>query len=130
MAFYFDTSALVKLVSRETETPALRAWIDAADPIPVASDLVRTELLRAVRRRDPAAAVDVRTVLDTLTLLSIPSSVFDAAGLLAPLELRSLDAVHLASALSIGDDLEGLVTYDARMADAARAAGISVVAPA
>jgi len=68
-------------------------------------------------------------VLDSLTLLTLPTSVFERAGELEVESLRSLDALHLAVALELGDDLEGIVTYDDRLADAARSSGVMVVAP-
>lgn len=130
MAHYLDTSALVKLVVAEAETDALLAWLLGADRRPVACDLVRTELLRAVRRTAPDRAVQARAVLDRLTLLTVTAATFEAAGRLDPPALRSLDAVHLASALAIGDELDAVVTYDDRLADAAHAHGLPVVAPA
>ena len=130
MAFYLDTAALVKLVVAEQETPALRAWLGEADRDPVSCDLARTELMRAVRRAAPDRVVLARAVLDALTLLEVTTAVFEEAGRLNPAVVRSLDAIHLAAALSLGDDLEGLVTYDERLADAARANGVAVVAPA
>jgi len=129
MAHYIDTSALVKLVVAEPETAALRGWIAEAQPVLVASDLVRTELMRAVRRAAPDRAVSARAVLDSLILLKAASATFDAAGRLDPDDLRSLDALHLASALDLGDDLDELITYDDRLAAAAQANGIAVVAP-
>ena len=129
MAFYVDTSALVKLVVAEPETAALRSWLAAADRDLVASDLVRTELVRAVRRAVPDRARLARQVLESVTLVQITSAVFEAAGRLDPLELRSLDAVHLASALDLGDDLEGVVTYDERLAAAAAVNGVAVSSP-
>ena len=129
MAFYLDTSALVKLVVAEPESAALREWLTTAERSPVASDLVRSELMRAVRRAAPGSVVAAREVLEAVTLLSLPSSTFESAGRLDPAMLRSLDAVHLAAALELGDDLEGLVTYDDRLAAAAVAHGIAVVAP-
>ena len=130
MAFYLDTAALVKLVVAEQETPALRAWLGVADRDPVSCDLARTELMRAVRRAASDRVVQARAVLDALTLLEVTTAVFEEAGRLNPAGVRSLDAIHLAAALSLGDDLEGLVTYDERLADAARANGVAVVAPA
>lgn len=130
MAYYLDTSALTKLVVAESETKALRAWLRKADRIPVASDLARTELLRAVRRAAPDRLVEARAVLDTLTLTELTPSILDEAGRLDPASLRSLDAIHLAAALDLGDDLDGLVTYDERLAEAARQNGIAVTAPA
>ena len=130
MAFYLDTSALVKLVVAEAETAALLAWLREADRAPVSCDLARTELLRAVRRVAPDRAVQARTVLDSVTLIAVSTAMFETAGRLDPTLLRSLDAVHLAAALALGDDLEGLVTYDDRQADAAALNGLVVIAPA
>lgn len=129
MAHYADTSALVKLVTSEQETRALMQWIGRSAPVLVSSDLVRTELFRAVRRVEPSLATRAREVLDSLVLMGVGSAVFDAAGRLDPESLRSLDALHLASALELGDDLEGLLTYDERLADSARLYGIPVLAP-
>lgn len=132
MAYYVDTSALVKLVVEEPKSAALLRWIgDVAHRggTLVTCDLTRTELGRAVRRVLPDRAVRVRHVLDALVLLGPDSAIFDAAGRLEPPELRSLEAVHLAAAMSLGDDLEGLVTYDDRLTDAARRGGVPVIAP-
>ncbi|HEC08482.1 MAG TPA: PIN domain-containing protein [Acidimicrobiales bacterium] len=126
---YMDTSALVKLVVAEPETPALIRWLGDADRRPVACDLVRTELLRAVRRTDPDLSVRARAVLNLVTTVEVGTSVFEQAGRLDSPTVRSLDAIHLASALSFSDELEALVTYDNRLADAARANGVETVAP-
>jgi predicted nucleic acid-binding protein len=130
VAFYLDTSALAKLVVAEPETAALRSWLAEQERTLVSCDLARTELTRAVRRVAPERMVDAHAVLDGLTLLTVPAGVFTAAGRLDPVQLRSLDAVHLAAALELGDDLEGLVAYDERLQHAARLTGIEVVAPA
>lgn len=129
MAHYLDTSALVKLVAHERETPALLAWLAETDRTPVTSDLARTELVRASRRISPALTVAARDALDTVTILRLPTTILEHAALLDPPSLRSLDAVHLAAALTLGDDLESVVTYDDRLADAAEASGIRVIAP-
>ncbi len=129
MAFYLDTSALVKLVVAEAETAALQAWLKVGDRAPVSCDLARTELIRAVRRAVPERLVRARTVLDGLTLIQVSTAIFEQAGRVGPTQLRSLDAVHLAAALALGDDLEGLVTYDEGLADAAELNGLLVVAP-
>ena len=129
MAVYADASGLAKLVVAEPETAALRAWIASEEPVLVASDLVRTELMRAARRTAPDRAVAVRSVLDAITLLKLSSATFETAGRLEPAGMRSLDALHLASALELGDDLDGFLTYDDRLAEAARAQGMTVVAP-
>lgn len=129
MAFYLDTSALVKLVVAEPETPALHAWATGPGLVLVSSDLARTELTRAVRRVAPDLVIAAREVLDTLTLLKVGTAVFDAAARLGPDALRTLDAVHLAAALALGDDLEAVVTYDGRLAEACRLNGVAVLAP-
>ena len=129
MAFYVDTLALVKLVVAESETVALRSWLGAGDRDVVACDLVRTELMRAVRRVVPDRALLARKVLDSVTLVEVTTAVFEEAGRLDPAALRSLDAIHLAAALDLGDDLEGVVTYDERLAEAAMSNGVAVVAP-
>lgn len=130
MPHYLDTSALVKLVVAEPETVALREWLADAERLPVSCDLTRTELTRAARRLIPDRLLDARAVLDAVTLLELTPAVFEQAGRLDPAITCSPCAIHLAAALMLGDDLEGLVTYDDRMADAARANGIAVVAPA
>jgi predicted nucleic acid-binding protein len=127
--FYVDTSALVKLVVAEAETAALRTWIGAESHELVTSDLARTELLRAVRRVAGDRVVQARAVLDSVTLVSVRTATFESAGQLDPATLRTLDALHIASALELGDDLRGLVTYDDRLGEAAESHGIAVVAP-
>lgn len=124
---YADTSALVKLVINEPETAAVHRLVTAERV--AASDLVRTELLRTVRRHAPTQFDVARNVLAHLMLLSATPTIFDTAGLLEPVIPRSLDAVHLATALTLGDDLEAVLTYDLRMTDAARAVGLRVLAP-
>lgn len=129
MAFYVDTSALVKLVVAEPETAALRKWLEEKGGDLVACDLVRTELMRAVRRVVPDRALQARAVLDSVTLIEVTSAVFEEAGRLDPSGLRSLDSIHLAAALDLGDDLDGLVTYDDRLAEASAANGVTVMTP-
>lgn len=129
MAFYIDTSALVKLVVAETETAAIRSWLKEQERDLVACDLARTELMRAVRRVVPDRMLQARAVLDGVTLVRVSTAVFEEAGRLDPVGMRSLDAVHLSAALDLGDDLEGLITYDDRLAEAATANGVTIVAP-
>jgi predicted nucleic acid-binding protein len=128
VAYYVDTSALAKLVTAEPETPDVEAWLASGLAL-VSSDLTRTELIRAVRRSGSDRVVKAREVLDSLILVALAGSTFDAAGLLDSEILRSVDAVHIAAALELGEDLDGMVTYDRRQASAARAQGIAVVAP-
>lgn len=129
MAFYLDTSALVKLVAAEAETPALQSWQAEQEADLVANDLARTELLRVARRLTPAHVQVAREVLASLSLIRVGERTFEQAGLLDPPSLRSLDAVHLASAIDLGADLGGIVTYDRRLADAAALNAVTVIAP-
>lgn len=126
--FYLDTSAAVKLVVAERGSTALRRWLASRDDQVFSSDLLRTELLRVIRSAAPEHMVQARAVLDGLLLVTLSSGVCERAALLEPAGLRSLDALHVAAALELGDGLEGMVSYDRRMADAARALGIAVVA--
>ena len=129
MAFYLDTSALVKLVAPEPESDALREWLAGWTETLVTSDLARTELLRAVRRARPESVAMARQVLDSLTVLRMETGVFEEAARLEPPRLRSLDALHLAAALVLEDDLLGVVTYDDRLAEATRLLGFAALAP-
>jgi predicted nucleic acid-binding protein len=128
VAHYLDTSALTKLVVAETESKALRAWLKVGRE-PVACDLARTELIRAVRRAAPDRLLQARAVLDSLTLVEVTPAIFEQASRLDPPALRSLHAIHLAAALDLGDDLDSIVTYDDRLAEAASLNGIPVSAP-
>jgi len=125
---YVDTSALVKLVVAEAETTALVAALTGSEL--VTSALVRTELRRAVLRlglEDGSARAD--EVLARVAQLLIDDDVLDRAGALPPPAMRSLDALHVAAAVGLGDRLDGLVTYDVRMSAAARDFGLSVSSP-
>jgi predicted nucleic acid-binding protein len=132
--FYADASALVKLVREETESGALRAYLGDADL--VSSELVLTEVPRAVRRavaQDPRLPLDLlleRTgeLIGVLALRPLDRSLLAGAGALAEPALRSLDALHVASAVGL-HPIEAFVTYDERQAAAARLAGLRTMAP-
>ena len=123
-----DTSALTKLAVAERESPALIGVLRKEEL--VACELVRTELRRAVLRIAPDRLGDADAVLSRLRLVRLDAELLDAAGRLGPTELRSLDAIHITSALLLGDELTAFVTYDVRQAGAARTAGLDVRAPA
>jgi predicted nucleic acid-binding protein len=129
MAYYLDPSAAVKLVLAEAGSGALARWAAEHQDTIVSSDLLRTELLRATRRGAPHRLPRARDVLDALVLLTLPTSTFERAAELDPDKLRSLDALHLAAALALGDELDALVTYDTRMTAGAQRLGVRVVAP-
>lgn len=128
---YLDSSALVKLVLPEAETRPLRDCL-ASWPQRITSELSRVEVLRAARRATAGPEVEQRAeeVLAGVHLLTIDSEILERAARLEPRILRSLDAVHLASALSLGGDLAGMVIYDSLLASAASALGVHVLAPA
>lgn len=125
---YLDSSALVKLVVAEDESAALRT---ALAPVSsrVSCTLARVEVVRAVRERGPRAVADARRVLEGVELMELDDELLDLAGDLDG-PLRSLDAIHIAAALELGDQLEALVTYDGQMARVAEALGLAVTAPA
>ena len=127
-AVYLDSSAVVKLAIAEAESAALRKYLRRRRPL-VSSALARTEVLRALLPAGKDAVSRGREVLLALDLVRINGQVLDAAGLLLPAEVRSLDAIHLATAELLGDDLDRIVTYDARMASAAKQIGFRITTP-
>lgn len=127
-ATYVDSSAIVKLAVAEPESAALRAHLRARQPL-VTSALARTEVARALVPLGAEAVAHGEAVLTRLQLLRVNDRVLVTAGGLQPAELRSLDAIHLATAMQLGASLRGVVTYDNRMAEAARAIGWSVSCP-
>jgi predicted nucleic acid-binding protein len=124
---YLDASAIVKLVAREPETPELVEAV-RADPAVISSALAWTEVIRAVRRARGRVA-HAQEVLEGIALVPIDEGILRGAADLSPASLRTLDAIHVATALSLGEDVASLVTYDGRLAKAATAAGIQVKAP-
>jgi len=125
---YVDSSAIVKLASAETESPALRTYLRPRRPL-VSSALARTEVLRALHDEGDEGLTRGRVVLGRVDLIRVNDRILNAAGTLLPGYLRSLDAVHLATALELGSDVRQLVTYDARMAEAATTLGLRVASP-
>lgn len=127
-ATYLDSSAIVKLAVREPESVALRRYLRRRRPL-VSSALARAEVLRALLPAGEDAVAAGRRVLMRVELVRISNRVLDAAALLLPADVRSLDAVHLATAELLGEALGALVTYDDRMAEAATQSGRRVVTP-
>jgi predicted nucleic acid-binding protein len=128
-AAYIDSSAFVKLIVAEPESEALRTrlrrWPDR-----VSATLLRTETVRALRRSGNDHLIrDARRMFGAITLVRLDEPLLDRAGELAPSELRSLDAVHLAAALSIGPELGVVITYDTRLREAALTQGLDVESP-
>jgi predicted nucleic acid-binding protein len=125
---YIDSSALVKLVVDEPESAALRSYLRRRKPF-VSSALARTEVTRALLALGADAVRHGKQVLSSVELVRVNDRVLDAAGALLPAEVRSLDAIHLATAEQLGTSLARVLTYDERMAAAAETKGWSVAAP-
>lgn len=125
---YLDSSAIVKLVIEEPESGPLRRHLRRRGPL-ASSALARTEVLRALLDEGDTGWARARDVLARLNLVRVNDRVLNSAGTLLPSEIRSLDAIHLATALELGGDVRQLVTYDERMADAARRLGLRTASP-
>jgi hypothetical protein len=127
---YLDSSAIVKLAVREPETRALLAFLRAW-PDRVTSVISTVEAPRAVRKSSATSRPEhrVRRVLRDIGLVPVHVSIRNRAAALEPIELRSLDAIHIATALDLADDVSAFVTYDSRQDAAARRAGLEVLAP-
>ncbi|OKI73852.1 type II toxin-antitoxin system VapC family toxin [Micromonospora sp. CB01531] len=131
---YLDSAAVIKLLRREQGTPELVGWLnERAGTSLVSSALVEVEVPRALRRAAPQALVGVPSVLGRLYRVEIDAAVRAAAGAYAEPLLRSLDAVHLATAEILarqaGADFAAFVTYDQRLLDAAKTVGLPVASP-
>jgi predicted nucleic acid-binding protein len=127
---YLDTSAFIKLVRSEPESPALRDELRGADTELISSILLSVEGRRAARRYGKLASIRASAALTTVTMLALDEPIIEIAADLEPPELRSLDALHLATILSVGEDVERVYCYDSRLTSAARTLGIEVAEPA
>lgn len=130
MSVYVDASAAAKLLIEEAESPALGEHLDrvAADGAAiVASTLLETELRRLAVREELAQSA-VSDLLDRIDLAEPNKSLFYEAGILPGRRLRSLDALHLATAIRL--EADEIVAYDQRLAEAARSVGLQVTMPA
>lgn len=123
---YVDTSAMGALLIDQPESPALLDWLDHAAGTLVSSDLLETEL-RRLATREGLDQSDVTRLLDGLSLAALDRAVYRSAGLLPMSYLRTLDALHLEAALRL--DAAALLTYDHRLGEAAREAGLEVISP-
>jgi uncharacterized protein len=127
---YLDSAAVVKLVHAEAETAALRAWLyERADIGWTSSVLVEVESFRALARYTPQVATRLPAVLDQIELIDLTPRIRALAQAIDPMTVRSIDAIHLATALHQRSALTSFVTYDKRLLDAARAADLPVSAP-
>ena len=127
-AVYLDSSAVVKLVLVEPGHEDLKAFLSTVPDL-VTSVITQVEVPRAVARSTERAPEEVLALMQGVTVVHLDPIVVARAAALLPLTLRTLDAIHLASALELGEDLDTLVTYGRRLADAARAAGLAVASP-
>lgn len=125
---YLDSSAIVKLIVQEQESAALRLYLRGR-PALVSSALARTEVKRAVLGLGAPAVQRADDVLNRVDLVRLNQEVLNAAGVMKPEELRSLESIHLATAALFGSSLSDVVTYDAWMATAAQAHGWAVATP-
>jgi uncharacterized protein len=127
---YLDSAAVVKLVHAEAESPALRAWLgERAETGWVSSVLVEIESFRALAQYAPQAAARLHPVLDQIDLIDLSPRVRLLAQTIRPVTIRTLDAIHLGTALSIRRTLTSFATYDNRLLDAAIAAGLPADSP-
>lgn len=127
-AMYLDSSALVKLVVEEPESRALRHHLRRRRAV-VSSSLARTEVLRALLAEGEEGLARGRAVLARVELVRVNDRVLNAAAVLLPADVRSLDAIHLATAQQLGGDLSHVVTYDERMLVAATSIGLRTATP-
>jgi predicted nucleic acid-binding protein len=128
---YLDSAAVVKLVHAEAESQALRDWLDErAETGWTSSALVEIESFRALARYAPEAIVRLHPVLDQIDMIDISPRVRILAQTVRPVTVRSLDAIHLGTALDVRSRLTSFVTYDKRLLDAAAAAGLPTNSPA
>jgi predicted nucleic acid-binding protein len=124
---YLDASALVKLVVAEPESDDLRVFL-ASFPQRITCALARVETVRAVREQGPVAVQRARAVIANIDQIHLDTPLLDDAAQLDH-PIRSLDAIHVAAARTVGSGLRAVVTYDRRMSDAARASGLNISAP-
>ncbi len=128
---YLDSAAVVKLVHAEAESPALRGWLDErAETGWTSSSLVEVETFRALARYAPEAVSRLYPVLDQIDMVEISPRVRILAQTVRPVTVRSLNTIHLGTALAIRPRLTSFITYDRRLLEAAMAAGLPTESPA
>ena len=128
---YLDSAAVVKLVHAEPESAALRSWLDEQAEVQwISSVLTEIESFRALARYAPEAVSRLPAVLDQIDLIDLDQRIRMLAQTVTPATVRSLDGIHLGTALRSRSSLTSFVTYDKRLLDAAQAAGLPIDAPA
>jgi predicted nucleic acid-binding protein len=127
---YLDTSATVKLVTAEQESLALIDWLNAHPNEHLATSAIgHIELIRAATRAGAAAAVAARTVASTIDTLVLTETIAAIAATIPPAELRTLDAIHLATAHAHRHSLTAFCVYDRRLLEAAQSQDLPIVSP-
>lgn len=127
---YLDSSAVLKLLFQEKESDALAEWLSARTDLPtVSSELIKVEVVRAARRLDPRVVPAARVLVAQLDLIPLSGPLLEAACETGTPLLRALDAIHLASALVIRDELTAFLAYDHRLFAAAEVAGLHPTSP-
>ena len=129
MAFVVDSSAVVKLIVNEPKSQSFSTWLKNCKHDLFVSEIAHTEVARAIARVDANLQGQLKNMLERFGTIRVSSQILTIAGVLTPTNLHTLDAIHLASCLILGDDLKGFVTYDSAQADAASHNGITVIAP-
>jgi uncharacterized protein len=128
--YYADTSAVIKLLAEETDSKAFAAFYDDhGDAEWVSSALLRIEVVRAVARAVPARLPEARDLLTAFSYIAIDDEIVDGAMNEPDRGLRSLDAIHLATARILAPELDGLLSYDDRLTKAATDAGLRALSP-
>ena len=125
---YIDTSALLKLVHPEAQSMPLRTWLARHPDDLISSALIRAESRRALLRNDPVTLANLPGVLSVIAQIPVTEEVLDRAAMLPDPGLRTLDAIHLASA-QVTPGVTTMLAYDRPLAEAARKAGVTVASP-
>lgn len=126
---YVDASAIMKLIVEEPESASLAQWMKNESASLITSIVSTIEVTRVCRRMAPNAMTDSVRMLAEFDIVPVTAVVVDLAASVQPAELRTLDAIHLATALSVRDELTAFVTYDKRLGKAAHAEKLRVAAP-
>lgn len=128
---YLDSSALVKLAVTEPESAGLGRWLSGQpNLVCTSSTVIRVEVPRAVWRADPTALPESYRVIRRMVEVELSDEVLARAASVRPMALRAVDAIHLASALTLRDQLTTFVAYDKRLVAAAKEAGLPTASPA
>lgn len=129
MIVYLDSSAAFKLISNESGSQALRTWWEESKPTAVSSDLLRVELLGNIAAKHPHLLQVAEMLIRQVNLVPIRPELLRSATDLVATGLGTLDAIHLATALSAGDEIKTFLTYDLRLSEAAEQSGLQSPKP-